>query len=410
MATLRGHGQDVATGVLDTMPVEKPIQVLPARSHAPVRILYIVDQLTEMGGAERSLLKMIRSLPQERFRCSLVTFKINRRLPLFSSLPCDVRVLPLRKSYDVQAFRLSLELRRLITSEGVSIVHTFFETADLWGGLVSRLSRVPVLLSSRRDMGILRHPKHAFAYRLVNPLFTRVLAVSEEVRRSCIEVDHLRPERVETVYNGVELSSFVPENRDTSRERLGLSGFQEIVLTIGNIRRVKGIDIFLRAAVDVCKRRPSALFLIVGDNHEPAYFNELKKLTSELGISRNVLFYGPSEEVGRFLAACDIFCLPSRSEGFSNALIEAMGAGVPCVATRVGGNAEAIDHNRSGVLLPCEDAKALSSAIEDLLDNPARARALGREASETVRARFTHEAMMTQLTTIYERLLMAAGR
>ena len=223
-------------------------------------------------------------------------------------------------------------------------------------------------------------------------------------------MDHLRPERVETVYNGVDFTSPPLENRNVCREHLGLSGFQEIVLTIGNIRRVKGIDLFLRAAAQVCKRRPSTLFLIVGDNHEPAHFDELKELVSELGISRNVLFYGPSEEIGRFLAACDIFCLPSRSEGFSNALIEAMGAGVPCVATRVGGNAEAIEHGRSGVLVPREDAKALGSAIEELLDNPARARALGREASQTVRTRFTHKAMMAHLTTIYERLLMAAGR
>ena len=410
MATLFYDERRVATGVLETVLERKPNRRTPGARKDPIRILYIVDQLTEMGGAERLLVKMIRSLPEERFRCSLVTFKIDRSLPLFSSLPCDVRVLPLRKSYDVQALRLSLELRRLIRGEGVSIVHTFFETADLWGGLVSRLSRVPVLLSSRRDMGILRRPKHALAYRLVNPLFTRVLAVSEEVRQYCVEVDHLRPERVETVYNGVEFASRPLESRDVCREQLGLSGFQEIVLTIGNIRRVKGIDLFLRAAAQVCKRRPSTLFLIVGDNHEPAHLDELKELLSELGISRNVLFYGPSEEIGRFLAACDIFCLPSRSEGFSNALIEAMGAGVPCVATRVGGNAEAIEHGRSGVLVPREDAKALGSAIEELLDNPARARALGREASQTVRTRFTHKAMMAHLTTIYERLLMAAGR
>jgi L-malate glycosyltransferase len=410
MATISCHERRDAAGVPEAMLKPVPMRDAPESRQEPVRVLYIVDQLTEMGGAERLLVKMIRSLPKERFRCSLVTFQIDRDLPLFSSMPCDVRVLPLRKSYDARALLLSLELRRFIRSEGVSIVHTFFETADLWGGLVSHLSRVPILLSSRRDMGILRRPKHALAYRFVNPLFTRVLAVSEEVRKCCIDVDHLRPERVETVYNGIEFPSLPLESRDACRERLGLSDFKEIVLTIGNIRRVKGIDIFLRAAADVCKRRPSALFLVVGDNHEPAYFNELKELVNELGISHNVLFYGPSEEVGQLLAACDIFCLPSRSEGFSNALIEAMGAGVPCVATRVGGNVEAIENNRSGVLVPSEDPKALSSAIEELLDNPSRARALGREATEVVQSRFTHEAMMAHLTNIYERLLVAAGR
>jgi glycosyltransferase involved in cell wall biosynthesis len=410
MATPSCHEQREAAGVPEVTLEPRLIRDAPESRQEPVRVLYIVDQLTEMGGAERFLVKMIRSLPKERFRCSVVTFQIDRSLPLFSSMPCDVRVLPLRKSYDARALRFSLELRRFIRSEGVSIVHTFFETADLWGGLVSRLSRVPIILSSRRDMGILRRPKHALAYRFVNPLFTRVLAVSEEVRRCCIEVDHLRPERVETVYNGVEFPSSPLESRDACRERLGLSDFKEIVLTIGNIRRVKGIDIFLRAAANVCKSHPSALFVIVGDNHDPVHFNELNELISELGISRNVLFFGPSEDIARFLAACDVFCLPSRSEGFSNALIEAMGAGVPCVATRVGGNVEALEHNRNGVLVPREDATALSSAIEALLDDPTRARVLGRKARETVQARFSHEAMMTQLTNIYERLVLAAGR
>lgn len=410
MVTLSCHEQRESAGMPEAMLKPRSSGDAPVSPQKPVRVLYIVDQLTELGGAERLLVKIIRSLPKERFRCSVVTFQIDRTLPLFSSMPCDVRVFPLRKSYDIQALQLSLELRRFVRTEGVSIVHTFFETADLWGGLVSRLSGVPVILSSRRDMGILRRPKHALAYRFVNPLFTRVLAVSEEVRRCCIEVDHLRPERVETVYNGVEFPSLPPENRDACRESLGLSDFKEIVLTIGNIRRVKGIDIFLRAAVDVCKRWPSVLFLVVGDNHEPVHFKELKELISELSISRNVLFYGPSEDVGRFLTACDVFCLPSRSEGFSNALIEAMGAGLPCVATRVGGNVEAIEHNHTGVLVPGEDPKALSSAIAELLDDPLRARALGRQASEVVRARFTHEVMMAHLTTIYERLLVSAGR
>lgn len=396
--------------VLDAVQVsgDEVSHGIPARGR--IRILYIIDQLTEMGGAERLLIKTIRSLPVERFHCSLVTFKLDDSLPLFSSLPCDVRVIPLRKSYDFRALRSSIELRRLIRSENVDVVHTFFETADLWGGVTARLSGAPVLLSSRRDMGILRLPKHAFAYRLVNPLFTRVIAVSDQVRKYCIEVDHIRPDRVQTVYNGVELRPPCLEDRSVVREGLGFGAFREVVLTIGNIRRVKGIDIFLRAAAQICKDHPSALFLVVGDNHEPAHFDELKKLAAELGLTKNVLFYGPSEDVARLLASADVFCLPSRSEGFSNALIEAMAAGIPCVATRVGGNTEAIEDGSNGILVLPEDPQALSLAIAGLLDDPVRAEALGRRAIETVRARFTHAAMMNHMTGIYETLVAEARR
>ncbi len=396
--------------VLDAVQVsgDEVSRGIPARNR--IRILYIIDQLTEMGGAERLLMKTIRSLPVERFHCSLVTFKLDDSLPLFSSLPCDVRVIPLRKSYDFRALRSSIELRRLIRSENVDVVHTFFETADLWGGVTARFSGAPVLLSSRRDMGILRLPKHSFAYRMVNPLFTKVIAVSDQVRKYCIEVDHIRPDRVQTVYNGVDLRPPCLDDRSVVRERLGFGAFREVVLTIGNIRRVKGIDIFLRAAAQICKDRPSALCLVVGDNHEPAHFNELKQLAAELGLAKNVLFYGPSEDVARLLASADVFCLPSRSEGFSNALIEAMAAGIPCVATRVGGNTEAIEDGSNGILVPPEDPQALCLAISGLLDDPVRAEALGQRAIETVRARFTHAAMMNHMTGIYETLVAEARR
>jgi L-malate glycosyltransferase len=375
-----------------------------------IRVLYIVDQLTEMGGTERLLLRMIRSLPVERFHPSIVTFKIDDRLPLFSRMPCETRVLPLQKSYDAQAFRQSLQLRRLIRTQQVDIVHTFFETADIWGGLVSRMSGAPVIVSGRRDMGILRKPKHAWAYRLVNPVFTKVLTVSEQVRKYCIDVDGLAPDRVETVYNGVDLQPPPGEDRATIREQLGFKRFGQIVLTIGNIRRVKGIDTFVRAAAEVCKQHPSALFLVVGDNHEPAHFDELQGLITNLGLTRNVIFYGPSEDVARLIAAADVFCLPSRSEGFSNALIEAMGAGLPSVATRVGGNAEAIEDGVDGSLVPPDDVSATASAISALLGNPSKARAIGKNAMETVRSRFTHDAMMDHMMRIYEGLVAETGR
>jgi glycosyltransferase involved in cell wall biosynthesis len=383
----------------------------PEAAPGRVHVLFMVDELMEMGGAERVLLSMIRSLPRERFDCSLVTFRIDPHLATFGQFPCRLHVIPIRRTYGLSAMRVAWRLRGLIRKEKVQIVHTFFETSDLWGGVLARLSGVPVLISSRRDLGILRRRKHAWAYRFVNPFFSAVLAVSEQVRRYCIERDGIPPGRVITLYNGVPLQA-APERNDLPgrRKALGFNGFCHIVLTVGHIRRVKGVDVFLRAAEEVCRARPETLFLVVGDDDEPEHFEELQRLVKELGVAGNVLFYGPSERVPALIAASDVFCLPSRSEGFSNALIEAMGAGLPCIATRVGGNAEAIEDERNGYLVPSEDPPAMARRVLDLLSDPLRAAELGRNAAETVRARFTHEAMMSQLVDIYERLLAAAAR
>src|SRR5437868_3456915 len=168
------------------------------RSH----ILFVIDQLCELGGAERALLQTIQLLPEKRFRKTLVTFALDEQLPGFRDLPCPHLVLPLRRTYDWNAFRVARKIQEFIRDQRVDIVHTFHETADLWGGMVTSMKNGPALVSSRRDMGILRKPKHQLAYRLMRSQFDLVLAVSEQVRQFCIEHDALPARIVATLYNG----------------------------------------------------------------------------------------------------------------------------------------------------------------------------------------------------------------
>jgi glycosyltransferase involved in cell wall biosynthesis len=374
-------------------------------------ILFVIDELCEMGGAERVLLNMIRLLPRERFRCSLVTFNTEPSLGIFESFPCPWHLYPLRRTYDWNALRVAAQIRRLIHSEHVSIVHTFFETSDLWGGLVAKLSGCPILISSRRDMGILRRPMHQYAYRLLNPLFDCVLTVSEEVRGFCLRHDRLPPDKVVTLYNGIEMRKATNSASPAAlRALLGLDGASQIVSTVAHVRRVKGLDIFIRAAAAVCREFPRAAFLVIGDNHEPAHFSELEQLTASLGLADNVRFLGPSEQVFPLLQMSDVFCLPSRSEGFSNALVEAMACGLPCVATRVGGNAEALSDGENGFLVAPEDVEGTADRILTLLRQPERAQRMGHAARQVAEAKFTQEAMMRNLVGVYERLLDAKQR
>ena len=104
----------------------------------------------------------------------------------------------------VSTLRLAWRLRRLIRKEKIDIVQTYFETSNLWGGLVAKLSGA-LLLSSRRDMGILRKAKHRLGYQVINRISDRVLAVSEEVKRFCIDQDRVEPDKVSVIYNGVDL-------------------------------------------------------------------------------------------------------------------------------------------------------------------------------------------------------------
>jgi glycosyltransferase involved in cell wall biosynthesis len=257
-------------------------------------------------------------------------------------------------------------------------------------------------------MGILRTRKHHVAYPLVNRLFDRVLTVSNEVRSYCIQRDRLSPDRVETLYNGVDLAELdCMAAEGNARQELRLSPDTPVVSTLANIRSIKGIDVLVRAAKRVCIDFPQATFLVVGGVLESQTMSELRAQMASLQLAKNFHFVGALANPFPVLRASNVFCLPSRNEGFSNALIEAMGCGLPCVATRVGGNAEALEEGKSGYLVATEDADAMADRILRLLRDPVLARRMGEAARETVRARFSMDAMMNRLTGIYDELLAA---
>jgi len=201
------------------------------------------------------------------------------------------------------------------------------------------------------------------------------------------------------VYNGLDLpnrqyrSSFPQEFERT------------VLLTVGNIRRVKGHDVLIRAVAPLMRRDPRLMLYIAGDVLEQAYINELQSLVRKLELEQRIQFLGGIHNLESQLSRADIFVLPSRSEGFSNAIVEAMAASLPVIATDVGGNAEAVVDGITGYIVPPEDPDALRSAIEKLLADPGMAMRMGVAGRRQIAERFTTEAMMSGIVAIYRKLL-----
>jgi glycosyltransferase involved in cell wall biosynthesis len=248
-------------------------------------------------------------------------------------------------------------------------------------------------------MGILRTRKHEVAYRLMAGLPDAVFAVSELVRQHCIEEDRIDPAHVQTIYNGLDLADWSISSQPVPPTR------KLVVTTAGNIRRVKGHDVFIKAAASIAPQFPNVCFSIAGEVLDPAYFEELQALVRNLNLEGHFHFAGGVTNLSEHLSAADIFVLPSRSEGFSNAIVEAMAASLPVVATNVGGNAEAVQDGVSGFIVPTEDPNALATAITLLLADPSSAKAMGEAGRHLAAEKFTTEAMMTQTTTAYRKLL-----
>lgn len=365
-------------------------------------VLLVLDQFPKsLGGGERILLKIAALLPQYGYRASILTFSVHPENAALESPPCPIYLLPLQRTYDLNAFRAALDFRQFLRQQKIQIVQTFFESSDLWAGFLTRTSSNAKLVWSRRDMGILRVPKHHLAYRLMAGTPHAVFAVSEQVRRHCIEIDRIDPARVHTIYNGLDLADWSRASRPAKAQG------KVIVTTVGNIRRVKGHDVLIKAAATIAHHFPNVSFSIAGDVLEPDYFLELQSLVHDLNLSTRFHFVGGVTNLREHLSSSDIFVLPSRSEGFSNAIVEAMAASLPVVATNVGGNAEAVEDGVSGFIVPVDDPAALSAAITRLIADPSQAKAMGEAGRNLVIEKFTTEAMMGKIASCYRNLLIS---
>lgn len=366
------------------------------------RVTYLVDFLRTLNaGTERQLGYLLDHLPEEGFQLSLISLQdspllsheIGGRFPrvAFHSLGGSSDI-----SASLGAFwRLARMLRRLRPD----LVHTFFPAANSLGVLVARMAGVRAILSSRRDMGYHLTRKDIWGLKIANPLVSGVIANSGAVRDKVIQMEGLSAERVTVIHNGIALDQF--------SEGVPMAPPDPpVVGIVANLnRRVKRVDLFVRAAAQVNRSHPDVTFRVIGDG---CLRPELEALAASLGIAAQVEFLGRREDIRELLGTMSVAVLCSDSEGFSNALMEYMLAGLPVVATNVGGNPELIEDGRTGLLVPVGDAEALARAIGRLLDDEHLAAELGAAARLSIESGYSIERMVSATADLYRRVVASA--
>ena len=231
-------------------------------------------------------------------------------------------------------------------------------------------------------------------------------ANSEKVKDQLIKIG-VSEKKIVKIYNGLDLRRVTPGKgfqREDFLQSLGLMpDTRSLVTIVANMRlRVKDHQMFLRAAQLVRQAVPEAKFILAGEGE---LVQSLRSFASELGLQDHALFIGRCDSVAELLAVSDIAVLSSKSEGFSNSILEYMGAGLPVVATDVGGIREAVMEGESGYIVSPGDYESLADRIITLLRRPEEARAMGIRGREVVKRNFSDHVQLKNTRDLYDRLL-----
>jgi glycosyltransferase involved in cell wall biosynthesis len=373
------------------------------------KVFYLLDSLN-VGGTETQAVELALRIPEAGYDVTLGCLRA--RGPLLERLQgSQVAVREFHPEGGIdspagfyQLLRLSWFLRR----KKFDIVHTH----DLWSNLIgvpaARLAGVRAIVSSRRDLANFDwyQSKRRGWLRRIQNLGGAVLANATPIRDALIAEDGFKPEKLRVIHNGVDIDRFQTSGDERDQVFPGV-GKGKLIVLVGNMHTdVKGHPWLIASAPAVVHEFPTARFVLAGDGEQRPRFEEQ---VAKLGLEQNFLFLGRRTDIPKILACCDIAVLPSRAEGLPNAILEYMAAGLPTIASRVGGNAELIEDGVTGLLVPSEDSAALSDALLALLRDPGLARRMAQNGHEFTIRNFSFERLVREVDELYSELLRGGG-
>ena len=350
------------------------------------------------GGAERMLVHLATGLGSD-YRSEAALIRDRWLGATLRSRGVPVTLL----RYTSHRFAVTLrDLVKLIRARRVAVLHTHEFFMNTLGLMASWLTGVPLVATVHGRNYYSDKTRRRIAYRLVGRFAGRLVTVSEANKRFLTEEVGIPPRRIQVIPNGVPPGDEAPAaTLSALRESLGLDQHHPVVGSVGSLYPVKGHRYLIEAAPSILGRFPQTVFVIVGQG---GLRGELEARAARLGVAANLRFLGHREDVRDLLSICDLFVLPSLSEGMPLALLEAMAAGLPAVATRVGGVTEVLEDRKTGLLVPPGDSGALAAAIMTLMGNPPLVKELGEAARHEATTRFSLAGMVRAYEGVYSEL------
>lgn len=370
--------------------------------------MHIVHRF-DTGGLENGVVNLINHMPRAAYRHMVVALTevtdFRRRLQ-----PDDVECIALHKPPGHGA-KLYPRLWRLLRHHRPAIVHTR-NLAALEMQPVAWAARVPVRIHGEhgRDVEDLRGDSrhHQRLRRMYAPFVHRYVALSQDLASYLVDRVGIAPARIEQIYNGVDTERFHPAAG--TRQPVDGCPFDParhfVVGTVGRMQTVKHQTLLAQAFVRALALQPALRerlrLVMVGDGPLRA---QAQAILAEAGVADLGWLPGERSDVPAVMRSLHCFALPSLAEGISNTVLEAMASGLPVIATNVGGNAELVDHGRTGEIVPSDDVEAMAQALLRMATDPERAAAMGQEARAEVAQRFSLQSMVSAYRALYDRAL-----
>jgi glycosyltransferase involved in cell wall biosynthesis len=368
---------------------------------APIRVLHIITNLG-IGGAERLVVSAARGLPRDRFESVICC--LTDRGPLAREVEADGVTVHCVNAYPGLSNPLAFtRLVSIIGSVQPTIVHTHLQAPNLYGRLAACLVRVPIVIATEHNVYTGKARRYIAVERMLARLTSALVAVSSEVQQFLGRQLRLPLARIQVIRNGVAAPQPTTEGVAALTARIGAVPTQLRLATIASLTSKKGHDVLLRALALLAGRGLCVAAVFAGDGPERA---RLELIAADLKLRDSVHFLGAVSNPADVLAAADVFVLPSLVEGLPLALLEAMRAGKPIVATSVGGVPEAVTSGINGLLVAPADDLALADAIATLAASPQQRAELGDQARARADRDFTEERYLGELASLYAELLV----
>jgi glycosyltransferase involved in cell wall biosynthesis len=372
-------------------------------------VLFIIDSF-EQGGSERQAMQLLTQLHASG-ECRVHLACLQNRGSLRAEADQlgigEIHEYALNSFYDLNFVKQLRRLVHFIKENEIDVVHTHCFYTNIFGMTGAFLAGVRARVTSKGETDGFRTPMQKRAERAAFRLSHRVIANCLVVQSQLIR-EGVSPSKIIQHYNGLDLDRL--KVRDGLRREEALAEFKlptdrRYMSIVANLRNpVKDHPMFLRAAARVRAAVPDAGFAIAGEGE---LMDGLRELAGQLGIQDDVFFLGRCDRVADLLFASDIGVLSSKAEGFANAILEYMAAGLPVVATDVGGAREAIAEGETGYTVASGDDQKMAERIIELLNDPKRARAMGNRGKSFVAERFSCDRHLQNTLELYDELLSA---